>query len=249
MDIAIQVIKCYRVTTEGGDTTDPRMVSAHIALVEQMQSTEIERTGLLMNVTTEHAEVVGPSDEDAPGSDYSVEGIIRRQETEAIYLTNGCCENAHGSEALFNRLKLDYGNFQGEFYPLTDAEVSYISEDGVPTPEGQAEMGYSGLYKGRKWLMPSIEVCFLDSVERPFSEKSYGTEGVYKTTHEAKDKVDALAAQYRPRIEALGGYVFTFYDYGPSSDRHTIQILIPFEAAFKLGSYDKYKTWLSELLA
>src|ERR1019366_5206525 len=63
MDIAIQVIKCYVVETEGGDTTDPASVKAHIAQVEKMPITEIEFEGSLIRMTTEHAEVVGPSDE------------------------------------------------------------------------------------------------------------------------------------------------------------------------------------------
>ena len=64
MIIRIQVIKVYDVTTEGGDTTDPESVKAHIETVEGMQSTEIEQQGKLVQVTTECAEVVGPDDDD-----------------------------------------------------------------------------------------------------------------------------------------------------------------------------------------
>lgn len=63
MRIRIQVIKVYDVWTEGGDTTDPQSVAAHIAQVSGMQSTEIESDGKLINVETDHAELVGPDDE------------------------------------------------------------------------------------------------------------------------------------------------------------------------------------------
>jgi len=64
MIVRIQVIKVYDVDTESGDTTDPESVRANLNAVETMQSTEIERTGKLRDCMTDHAEVVGPSDEE-----------------------------------------------------------------------------------------------------------------------------------------------------------------------------------------
>ncbi len=64
MKIRIQVIKVYDVETEGGDTTDPESVKAHIASVERMQSTQIEAEGKLVDVSTDYAEVVGPDDDE-----------------------------------------------------------------------------------------------------------------------------------------------------------------------------------------
>jgi hypothetical protein len=64
MTIRIQVIKVYDVETDGGDTTDPESVKAHIRQVETMQSTKIQEIGKLVDVTTDYAEVVGPSDEE-----------------------------------------------------------------------------------------------------------------------------------------------------------------------------------------
>ena len=64
MIIRIQVIKVYDISTDGGDTTDPASVKAHLQQAENMQSTEIEEKGKLIDVTTDFAEVVGPDDED-----------------------------------------------------------------------------------------------------------------------------------------------------------------------------------------
>lgn len=63
MLIQIQVIKVYQVETDGGDTTDPKSVEAHLNMVESMQSTEIEAQGKLIDVSTNYAEIVGPNDE------------------------------------------------------------------------------------------------------------------------------------------------------------------------------------------
>ena len=62
MKIVVEVIKLYEVETEGGDTTDPASCTAHLKLAENMQSTEIERTGTLKSVYVENAQIVGPSD-------------------------------------------------------------------------------------------------------------------------------------------------------------------------------------------
>jgi hypothetical protein len=62
MQVQIQIIKVYLLETDGGDTLDPDSVQAHIEMVENMQSTEIEAEGKLVDVFTEYAEVVGPSD-------------------------------------------------------------------------------------------------------------------------------------------------------------------------------------------
>lgn len=64
MRLTVQVIKVYEVETDGGDTTDPDSVAAHVEYVENMSSTEIESEGDLKDVSTDFVEVVGPDDED-----------------------------------------------------------------------------------------------------------------------------------------------------------------------------------------
>jgi len=62
MKITIQVIKVYDVETEGGDTCDFGSCMAHLHQVNSMSSEEIERTGKLVGVTTDYAEITGPDD-------------------------------------------------------------------------------------------------------------------------------------------------------------------------------------------
>jgi hypothetical protein len=63
MLVQVQVIKVYQMETDGGDTTDPESVNAHVRFVERMSSTEIEANGKLIDVSTEYAEAIGPDDE------------------------------------------------------------------------------------------------------------------------------------------------------------------------------------------
>lgn len=190
-------------------------------------------------------------------ADWSVNAIIDRQYGEPVYLTNGLCESAHGSEELFDRLRWVPYTFETspgneEFYPLDANEMLFISEDCVDTPEGPALLGYSCLYKNEKWLMPNVEICFLDGEDRPFSEESYGEgAGTYKTSSGAWTHCIAYSRKIRPAIEAIGGHVLLSLD-ASGTDRHTVQILIPpLWAINKFGTdrpFEQYKAWLATVL-
>jgi hypothetical protein len=58
MKISIQVIKVYEVETDGGDINDCFSRQEHLRKVENMQSTEIEKVGDLVTVTTDYAEII-----------------------------------------------------------------------------------------------------------------------------------------------------------------------------------------------
>jgi len=154
--------------------------------------------------------------------------------TAPLYLTNGCCEPTHDYVPdLFGERGLPAGEFDGEFYPLTDAEAVYIGEDVAKTADGYlAFLGYSSLYKGEKFLMPSIEVLFGEEDE-PGREEAHAF-------------VRALSDDLRPRIEAIGGHVFIVEDY---ADRQVIQVLVPFSYAMENASaFYEWKAHLENVL-
>lgn len=153
--------------------------------------------------------------------------------SEPLYLTNGCCESANdAAEELLTKFGLAFGEFDGGFYPLTDAEVTYIAEDVAEVMDGHGALtGYSALYQGQKFLMPSIEV-------------HYG--GVLSETA-ALEYAKGLTNTLKDRIEAIGGHVFC----GENDDveRHLVKVLIPFEyAQANANSFDDWKTHLEEKL-
>jgi hypothetical protein len=137
-----------------------------------------------------------------------------------LYLTNACTEHAHDDPDLFRKHSLEWStNGEGIFYPLTKAEEELVREDVVGLPNGFAYMmGYSCLYKGRKFVMPCAEYYFGEDGDR----------------NQALAEVTAYAADIRPRIEAIEGYVLVDEDDGPDEDRHTVQVLVPFEHALRL---------------
>jgi hypothetical protein len=153
-----------------------------------------------------------------------------------VYLTSGTCEVTEQYDDLLDELDLDYGSFEGEFYPLTDDEAVFIGEDLADVADGYgALMGYSAVFKGEKFLMPSVEVGF---------GPDFGTDrdGALEAAKGLKDKIGS-------KIEAVGGHVFL--DENHDWDRHVVQILIPFSYAKTVASdFDGWKTHLEqELLA
>ncbi|AXK44017.1 hypothetical protein [Erythrobacter aureus] len=152
-----------------------------------------------------------------------------------VYLTNQCTEAAHGTKEQFDHLGLSYGEFDGEFYPLTDEEVRYIAEDEVTSLDGNvlAFIGYSALYRGQKFLMPSIELTYGDKDDRFATEQEALA---FANTYVADLAPKLAVAMARARVDQSG------------DDRIVIQILIPFETAAQRGDLDSWKKYLSWLL-
>jgi hypothetical protein len=192
-------------------------------------------------------------------SDFSTAGIVRRQATEPIYMTNGCLEVAHASPEVFEALGLRgaylYWNQQAgrtedgpvdgdHWYPLTREENEFVAEDMTEGPFGGLITAYTLLYKGRKWFAPSVEVCHIEG--RVFSRESYGG-SLYETRDEALAAANRFADAIRPSAEKLGGEVYVDPDTG--DDRHTVNLLFPTDvvvATFK--DYDEWKQHLNSLL-
>src|SRR5699024_1437696 len=87
--------------------------------------------------------------------------ICKEVPESLVFLTSGCCENAHGTIPLLEEHGLGYtlDNPYG-FYPLTREEEQFIGEDIVPIGDTglTGMMGYSCLLAGEKWLLISIEL-------------------------------------------------------------------------------------------
>jgi len=154
---------------------------------------------------------------------------------EPVYLTNGCCEDTgHVDAALLASLGLEAGEWEGDFYPLTDAEAKYIYEDLADVADGFGAMtGYSALYQGKKFLMPSIELYF-------------GEDGIVSEA-DALAFGKAYAEDVKARVEGIGGHVFL--DEEHDQDRHLIQVLVPVEYAMRNAKdFDGWKDHLASTL-
>lgn len=155
--------------------------------------------------------------------------------SEPLYLTNGCCEVTHGyAEDLLKEFGLAFGEFDGDFYPLTKDEEKFIGDYMIDVADGfGALMGYSALYQRQKYLMPSIELYF-------------GKDGAV-SKEDALEYGRTLSAELKERIEPIGGHVFL--DEENNKDRHLIQVLIPFEYAMaNAQSFDAWKAHLEDNL-
>ncbi len=152
-----------------------------------------------------------------------------------LYMTNGCCEVTHDYvEDLLVKFGLPAGDFEGGFYPLTKQEERYIGDDLADVADGfGALLGYSALYQGQKYLMPSIELYF-------------GEDGAV-TEEDALAYGQALKEEYSERLKAIGGHVFLEENW--DNDRHLMQVLIPFDYAFaNAKDLDSWTTHLEETL-
>jgi len=148
-----------------------------------------------------------------------------------IYLTSGCCESCIDDGRILDLFGLDYGTFEEDFYPLTKTEEAFIAEDVVTSADERmcALTGYSALYRGEKYIMPSIELPVGKEYDAP------DVETVRKT---AEDYVRAIM----PKVKSLGGNVLIDSGFDQCV---VIQILVPFKKVIEIGQ-DWYETlrWL-----
>ena len=201
---------------------------------------------------------------------------LTEQETRHIYLTNGTCENTdHVGRRRLVDLGLGYGWWTGkdvvtakgledkpadnyDFYPLTLEESKLISEQGFTTGEGYVGLtGYSTLYKGKKWLTPTVEV------EWHCDEKArygYKAEDMHApTADEALVIARRLAARATDRLVRMGGYAeIEESEFDPLDDvqaRWTVALHIPMEWALKhlygyVGyGFERYAGFLTGIMA
>ena len=147
-----------------------------------------------------------------------------------VYLTNGSCENAHGTPELLAEYGLPGGSYEGEFYPLTDDEAKFIGDDLVEVYNGfEAMTGYAVLYEGRKFLAPTVEFYYGD--------------GVSTTEQEARDACDTSVRCLAEHVGDFGGRVLVSED----DDRINMMIMIPFEyARANAKDFEGWKQHLEE---
>ena len=135
-------------------------------------------------------------------------------------------------------LGLRYGMQDGEWLPLTDEEFSYL-QPGWPgatdrnfmwTPDGnglEVRMGQSCVWKGQKWLVPSIEFAFDD-------------EPTGRTR--ARAELDRYVRDLGPMLDQLGGSIVVNAD--ATDYAHEIDVFIPMELAI---SFDSTENWAKAL--
>ena len=163
--------------------------------------------------------------------------LATKQATMPVCLTNRECENAWGSPELFALIGLP----QGEFYPLTDNEKRFIREDKAEGGTAWAYMGYSVVYKSKKWLSPLMEFRF------PNESLATVEKGMYDNADFAFSAASAIKDTLDPVFTTFGGEIFLIEN--ESDDRHVMMFMVPFEYAMTFGNYDGWKNQFVQLLA
>lgn len=151
-------------------------------------------------------------------------------DTQVTFLTNGCCESAHGTPELLAAHGLKWQTVDGHFYPLTADEEEFIAEDEMVLPNGYTVlMGYSVLHKGAKYACPVV-TRFLE----PGSPEAHAA---------AKAEVSAYRDHIAPKIEAHGGLVLWGEE---QDDRICLNVLYPFKEIRRACA--EYMDWAKVLV-
>lgn len=169
-----------------------------------------------------------------------VEETIGKQADEHIYMTNGCCESVNVDGEVFSALGLTPGEWQGGFYPLTEAESKLLSEMGFYTGrEGFVGLtGYSTLYQGKKWLTPVVEIEWIDD-ERPEDMHA-------EDQQKAQMMAIQMAARASSRLESIGGYAEVEETVHDVDDRWRVAIHVPLDwAVDRFNSCEEFAAFLT----
>ncbi len=156
---------------------------------------------------------------------------------EHFYLTNGCCENAgFVGASTMERLGLAFGEFEGFFYPLTEAEARYIATDQIAVGDSGSEawLSFSVLYQDRKWAAPVIEIRY--------RQGHAANEAVPGRAH-AERASRQIHAQVSERADEVGGHALM----KESADRFWIEIMLPFELAMRYRDFAGWKHFLEHV--
>lgn len=158
---------------------------------------------------------------------------------ELLYLTGRDGLNSHGDRRWMDQMGLRYGfrhRLSGkvywkdslvpsllgecEFYPLTPSEAVFVSYEEFDSSLGPVQLGYSVLYKGEKYLAPTLEL---------------------------DDIVDArnLAFKIDPVLKAWGGRSIVDTE---STNKVLLVGLVPVHAVFNLP-VERYHLYLNKVFA
>jgi hypothetical protein len=166
-------------------------------------------------------------------------GNARISGDEMVFLTNGACEETGQiSEERLKALGLQFGEFDGSFYPLTDHEAQFIAEDLIEMGEFGVLTGYSVLFRGGKYLAPTIELDFFEDDDLTI------------TKEEASRKNQAL----KPVLEAIAAQTGGHYcwesepavEFSSGDGKFVAELLIPFDYA-EQNAHD-FESWKQHLI-
>lgn len=145
------------------------------------------------------------------------------------YMTNATCEIGGVTKGDLDRLSLESGEFDGEFYPLTERENEFIADDVIVSADGlkTALMGYSVLYHGRKHAMPTIEMPVGADHDAPDHETVLADARAY-------------AERIAPKVDKYNGEVLIDETM---PDRICIGLAIP----FTMITVDDYDDWAAKV--
>jgi hypothetical protein len=160
----------------------------------------------------------------------TVADVVKAQERHPVFLHNNIFDNALDDRpkllrGVMKKLGVDFSWSKENEHPLTDAEFEIVGEGTEEVAEGiHVYTGYSVLYKGDKYMLPSMEFCF-DSDNRPFSVDSYGGH-FYPDPETAKADALKFAEALAEAAHEASEYVFVFLSIEP--DAHYVSIpLLP----------------------
>ena len=81
-----------------------------------------------------------------------------------VLMTNGLGEPAHDQvvQELYAEHNIPAGTWEGNFYPLSDAEMAYTRPDfGPNTANGDTILlGYTAIYQGRRYFVVTVEYSY-----------------------------------------------------------------------------------------
>lgn len=192
-----------------------------------------------------------PAYYDALKSKESIAILNKYSAGDFVFLTNGGCENSeHLSEADFlDDLGLEAGEWEGEFYPLTEKERQYIGEDAFsPMEDEYGMMGYSVYCNDQKYLYLNFEIPYLLIAQENYDDKA----GAYAKHIKLRDLILAACEKLNGLIDWHDDYEYEFTNDDGSLDEGKYQsgMLVPFETAYeKASDFNEWQNYLNELFA
>lgn len=153
------------------------------------------------------------------------------------FLTSSICEaTEHMSPEHLLSLGLEYGEIEGEFYPLTDIEQNYVGDSSLVLFGHHALTGCSVVIGDRKYLAPAIEI-------------DYGPEQDLLDVDQAAQANERLARRVAAMAQRFEGLWFASTEPEVEfSDRHgkfLIHLFIPIDCARALAN--DFQGWLAVL--
>lgn len=161
------------------------------------------------------------------------------------FLTSGCCEDTGDvGEHELSRLGLQCQSFRsGHYYPLSIEEQMFVAGEYLDL-DGEGLlclMGYSALLQGVKYLVPTIEISFDESVPDTMLTQPEAAE--------RNRKAKAIATNV---AKATGGFYMWRSDvsemYDETHGRYVTELFIPLEyAKTKASGWNAWQLYLKGL--